>query len=223
LAKRRADEARRSAAVIGIEYLVMDIQSNELTPIVPYRKTIIRLIREYQPHLIATHRPNDYHPDHRYTSQLVQDAAYSVTVPGVCSLTPHLPKDPVIVYVSDTFQRPYAFQGDVVVAIDAVIEKKMDMLNCHDSQVYEWLPYNGGYLAEVPKTPTQRRKWLGTRYKPRDVEVANRFRARLIELYGEKKGNAVRYAEAFEGCEYGGRLTDENRGRLFPFLPNASR
>ena len=44
-------------------------------------------------------------------------------------------------------------------------------------------------------------------------------RSRLVEIYGEERGNSVQYAEAFEGCEYGAPLTEENRAELFPFLP----
>lgn len=219
LAKKREDETRRSSEVLDIEYEVLDIQSNELTPSLPFRKQMIRLIREYHPDLMVTHRPNDYHPDHRYTSQLVQDAAYTLTVPGVCPLTAHMQKDPAIVYCHDNFQKPYPFQPEVAVAIDDVIEKKLDMLHCHASQVYEWLPYNRGHLDEVPEGDAARREWLGTQYKPYSEGVADMARSRLIEIYGEERGNSVQYAEAFEGCEYGAPLTEENRAELFPFLP----
>jgi LmbE family N-acetylglucosaminyl deacetylase len=53
----------------------------ELLPNLGNRRQVIRLIRSFHPDLVLTHRPNDYHPDHRYTSQLVQAAAYLITVP----------------------------------------------------------------------------------------------------------------------------------------------
>ncbi|MBI2191215.1 MAG: PIG-L family deacetylase [Planctomycetes bacterium] len=218
LARRRAEEARRSGEVLGLEYLVLDIQSGELEPSLPYRKMLIQHIREYRPDLIATHRPCDYHPDHRYTSQLVQDAAYSVTVPGVCPLTPHLSETPVIVYLHDSFRVPSPFRADVVLDIDEVVEKKMDMLHCHTSQMYEWMPYNGGYLAEVPDGPDARREWLGHRYRARDQQVAEEFRSVLLRLYGEARGTRVRQAEAFEVCEYGAPLTADQLPILFPFF-----
>ncbi|MDA1190148.1 MAG: PIG-L family deacetylase [Candidatus Poribacteria bacterium] len=216
LAQRRMEEARRAGEVAGIEYICLDNHDGELEPTLENRKKIIREIRRFNPDLILTHRPNDYHPDHRYTSILVQDSAYMVTVPNVCADTPHLTKNPVIAYLSDGFQRPYPFTPTVVVGIDEVVEQKADMLHCHTSQVYEWLPYNGGYLSEVPKGEKARRKWLGKRWGGRSN--ADRWRDKLIEQYGEAKGRKIQYAEAFEGCEYGSSLNEEAVNRLFPFF-----
>ncbi|MFO7170670.1 MAG: PIG-L family deacetylase [Chloroflexota bacterium] len=220
LAQRRRKEAAAAGAVIGIEYQVLDNHDGELLPTLENRRQIIGLIREFKPDLIMTPRPNDYHPDHRYTSQLVQDAAYMVTVPNVCAFQEHLEVNPVIVYVSDTFQKPYPFTPDVVVAIDDVIDAKYEMFHAHTSQFYEWLPYNGGVLHEVPEDEDARRAWLRQHYDARMRRDADRFRDKLIELYGAEIGRKVQYAEAFEGCEYGGRLTPENMRRLFPFFPS---
>ncbi len=118
LAWRRRAEAAASGRVLGVEYITLDIHDGALLPTLENRNQIIALIRTFQPDLIMIHRPNDYHPDHRYASQLVQDASYMVTVPNVVSQVPHLATMPVIVYLWDTFQKPYPFQADVVVAID---------------------------------------------------------------------------------------------------------
>jgi N-acetylglucosamine malate deacetylase 1 len=40
-----------------------------------------------------------------------------------------------------------------------------------------------------------------------------------VKWYGAEKGNAVRYAEAFEICEYGARPNQARIRELFPFLP----
>lgn len=218
LARRRAAEAQTAAEVIGIEYELFDNHDGELMPTLENRYQIIRTIREFQPDLIMTHRLNDYHPDHRYTSTLVQDAAYMVTVPNICALTPHLRKNPVIAYLSDRFMKPYPFTPDVAVGIDAVVEQKIDMLHCHTSQLYEWLPYNGGTLADVPEAEEARRAWLANRLLSRFHAIAEKHRALLVSLYGEKAGNEIRYAEVFEGCEYGSPLTAENIPTLFPFF-----
>ena len=42
--------------------------------------------------MVLAPRPNDYHPDHRYTGVLVQDAAYMVVVPSVTPDVPALQK-----------------------------------------------------------------------------------------------------------------------------------
>jgi N-acetylglucosamine malate deacetylase 1 len=217
LAWRRRQEAADAGAALGVEYITLDIHDGALLPTLENRYLVIAQIRSFRPDLIMVHRPNDYHPDHRYTSQLVQDASYMVTVPNVVSHVPHLQAMPVIVYTWDNFQRPYRFQPDVIVPIDETIEQKLNALHCHTSQMYEWLPYNGGYLAEVPADPVQRRAWLGERYGARLQRIADLYRTLLIERYGEERGQAIRYVEAFEACEYGSPLSAENRDTLFPF------
>jgi LmbE family N-acetylglucosaminyl deacetylase len=218
LARRRRAEAKAAGRVIGVEYQVLDNHDGELMPTLENRRQVIRIIREVQPDLIMTPRPNDYHPDHRYTSQLVQDAAYMVTVPNVVALTEHLPRNPVIVYVSDHFQKPYPFTPDVAVGIDDVIELKLEMLHCHTSQMYEWLPFNAGVLHEVPLADRERRAWLAERRLPAFRAIADRYRDLLIKLYGEERGRRIQYAEAFEACEYGAPLTPEKIPVLFPFF-----
>jgi LmbE family N-acetylglucosaminyl deacetylase len=217
LAQIRRDEAAAAGATIGIRYELLDIHDGELLPTLENRRRIIDQIRAFQPDLVMSPRPNDYHPDHRYTAQLIQDAAYMVMVPNVSAFSEPLSSNPVIVYVSDTFQKPYPFAPDVVVAIDEVVEQKVDLLDAHKSQVYEWLPYVGGYLAQVPAALDQRRPWLRQELDARMRRDADRYRDLLIARYGEQAGRAVQYAEAFEGCEYGAPLTKENMGRLFPF------
>jgi len=218
LARRRREEAAAAAAAVGIESLILDTHDGELLPTLERRREIIALIREFRPDLVLTPRPNDYHPDHRYTAILVQDAAYMVTVPNICPFTAHLSHDPVIAYVIDRFQKPYPFTPDVVIDIGTVIEQKVEMLHRHTSQMYEWLPFNGGYLDEVPAKATARRDWLRRRLQPRLLGTAERFRSDLIARYGPEHGMQVRYAEAFEGCEYGASLTTEARARLFDWL-----
>ncbi len=117
------------------------------------------------------------------------------------------------------FQKPIPFDPDIVVDIDSVIEKKLDMLHCHTSQMYEWLPYNGGVLDQVPEGDAERRAWMAERRVKAFVDIADKYRDKLIELYGKERGEKVKYAEAFETCEYGTSLTDERRQELFPFIP----
>lgn len=218
LAWRRRAEAAAAGAVLGVEYITMDIHDGALMPTLENRYQIIAEIRQFRPDLIMVHRPNDYHPDHRYTSQLVQDASYMVTVPNVVAHIPHLPSMPVIVYTFDRFQKPLPFQPDVVVDIGEVAQLKADALHRHTSQMYEFLPYNSGRLAGVPEGEEARRAWLWEWLEPRFRGAADLHRDKLIELYGEERGRKVQFAEAFEGCEYGAPLTKDNLHRLFPFF-----
>ena len=222
LVARRRAEAEAAAAVIGAEVCILDTPDGHLEPSLTNRHAFVRLIREFRPDLVITHRPWDYHPDHRYTAALVQDAAYMVTVPSVCPVVPHLEANPAVVYMADEFEKPYPLRADVSVDIDAVIDLKGAMLHAHTSQMYEWLPYNMGIIASVPDDDAARRAQLDRWYRPLDEAQADRFRDRLVALYGEKHGQAVRHAESYEWCEYGAPLTDERRDRLFPFVRSPS-
>lgn len=219
LAERRRREAWAAGNIAGVEYQIMNNRDANLLPTREVRNDVIALIRAHNPDLILTHRPNDYHPDHRYTSQLVQDASYLLTVPSIVPREPHLRRMPVIAYLEDRFQKPNPFEADVAVSIDDAIDSKTAMLDCHESQFYEWLPYNQGKEAEVPLGQQERIEWLGEMVRERAARTADRFRTLLKVLYGEKAGGEVKYAEAFEGCEYGTPLTSENRAELFPFFP----
>jgi len=216
LAARRRAEAQEAGRRIGIDYVVLDNHDGELLPSLAVREQIIRQIRQWNADLVLAPRPNDYHPDHRYTGILVQDAAYMVVVPNVTPDTPALRKNPVFMYFEDGFQKPQAFAPDIAVSIDEVIEKKIDMLDAHVSQMYEWLPWVDGTLESVPKDATGRRRWLR---ETRAGQPTAAVKAVLAKWYGAEKGNAVRYAEAFEICEYGTRPDQAMIRKLFPFLP----
>ena len=84
LARRRLAEAQRSAEIGGFEERILDNHDGELQPTLELRKTIVRIIRECDADIVLTHRPCDYHPDHRYGAMAVQDAAYMVMVPHFC-------------------------------------------------------------------------------------------------------------------------------------------
>jgi len=221
LAKRRAEEVKTAGAILGIDSdMTLDIHDGELMPTLENRKTVTRLIRQWDADIVIGHRPNDYHPDHRYTGILMQDAAYMVTVPFFCPDVPPVRSNPVFLYSYDRFQRPAPFRPDVVVAIDSVIEKKVDALVAIESQFIEG--GCGGHRYPLPDEPGAREKRRRDRregFKRRSAAVADRCRDKLIALYGEEKGKAVRYAEAFEICEYGRQPTDEDLRRLFPFFP----
>ena len=217
LAQRRRQEAAAAGKVLGAEYITLDNDDCVLMPTLEIRHQLVRIIREVKPDLVMTPRPNDYHPDHRNTSILVQDAVCMGSVPNLISGVPYLDYTPTVVYLWDDFQKPYRFIPDVVVAIDEVIEQKVDALACHECQMFEFLPYIRRYIDQVPKGPAERRAWLRQWLETLLVQVADLYRDKLIERYGEKKGRQVRYAEAFEACEYGARLTPDLAKRLFPF------
>jgi len=218
LMRRREEEAKKSGEILGVEYQLLDNHDGELLPTLENRRMIIRLIREFHADIVITHRLNDYHPDHRNTSQLVLDAAYMVTVPNICPETPILKTNPVFLFTSDNFTKPALFDPDVVVGIDETIEKKIDMYDCHVSQMYEWLPWNNGTIDQVPAGKAERREWMAKNRRTEAEQIANKYREKLIAIYGTAKGSKIKYAEAFEDSEYGTRLNKENIPILFPFF-----
>lgn len=219
LAQRRRAEVEKAHKLLGVATEVLDIHDGELMPTLENRRVITRLIREWNADIVMSHRPWDYHPDHRYTAILVQDAAFMVTVPFFCPDVPALKKNPVFLYYTDRFQKPYPSKADVVVDIDPVIEKKLDALAFMESQFLE-----GGCLGNaslLPKDAAQREariKQVRDSQRKRFQAVANRFRNELIEWYGPERGAKIQHAEAFELCEYGRAATKEELRRLFPFI-----
>jgi N-acetylglucosamine malate deacetylase 1 len=218
LARRRTAEVKRCAEILGIETEVLDNHDGELLPTLENRRLITRKIREWQADVVIAHRPNDYHPDHRYTGILVQDAAFMVIVPSFCPDVPALRKNPVFLYTEDHFKKPNPFVPDVVVPIDPVIDLKVACIDALESQFYEWNPWLFGYLGEVPKEKAARLEWTRKRTTGGSARIASRFRPKLIELLGEENGKAVKYAESFEVCEYGTQPSREDLLRIFPFF-----
>ncbi|MCA9177950.1 MAG: PIG-L family deacetylase [Planctomycetales bacterium] len=223
LAERRRREASRAARVIGAESEVWEFPDGALEPSLEVRARVIRCIREYQPDLVLTHRLCDYHPDHRSVGQAVQDASYLVTVPLVQPEVPHLKQDPVVAYMPDLFTKPTPLQPDVVLDIGPWIDTIVEMLACHESQVFEWLPFNRGREcpADTPgaeRPSAERMAWLRDWYAERAAARADRFRSALCQRYGQAAGERVQYAEAFEISEYAAPLDEQARERLFGFL-----
>lgn len=225
LAKRRTAESAQVAERLGVVSQVLDIHDGELMPTLENRRIITRLIREWNADIVISHRPWDYHPDHRYVGVLVQDAAYMVMVPFFCPDVAPLKKNPVFLYSSDRFQKPYPFQADIAVDIGPVFEQKVDALMALVSQTFE-----GGALgsaeqeAEAPpeSQPELRRQWLHERWQRRQSSEADNYRGALVRWYGEQVAQTVQYAEAFEICEYGRQPSSAEIRQLFPFLPQPS-
>ena len=221
LALRRRAEALATARILGIETEVLDNHDGELMVTLENRRKVARLIREWQADVVISHRPNDYHPDHRYTGILVMDAAYMVQVPFFGPEVPPLKRNPVFLFAEDRFQKPNPFSGDVVVSIDDVIEKKLQVVEAMESQFFEGgcCDVPAGGVPQDPAGRAARKKQVRDAFSRRFAATADRFRARLVARYGQEKGAAVKYAEAFEVCEYGRQPDETEIKRLFPFFP----
>ncbi len=215
LAKRRYAETQEVAKRLGITYDVLDNHDGELLPTLEIRLDVIRKIREWDADVVISHRSNDYHPDHRYTGILVQDAAFMVGVPNIAADTPPLRKNPVFLYYQDHFQKPNPFEPDIAIDITSVIDQKIYALDAHVSQFYEWLPWISNDPDVIPEGKEERIVWLKSK---RALAPNLTVRKALEEWYGAEKAAQVKYAEAFEICEYGTQPSKEDLKRLFPML-----
>lgn len=216
LAKIRIAEAKEAGKRFGVDYTVLDNHDGELMPTLENRLKVIREIRKWNADVVIAPRPNDYHPDHRYTGILIQDAAYMVIVPNVAADTPPLKKNPVFLYSEDSFVRPNPFNPDIVINIDSVFDQKIYAMAAHESQFFEWLPWTSGNLDKVPEGEKERLEMLANwrTSVPNSATMAS-----LKKWYGEK-ASEVKHVESFEICEYGKQPTDEELQKLFPMLKN---
>jgi LmbE family N-acetylglucosaminyl deacetylase len=219
LYQRRKGEVEQAHKLCGIDGYIMEVHDGELLPSLENRRTITRLIREWRADVVMSHRPNDYHPDHRYTGVLVQDAAYMVTVPFFCPDTPVMKKNPAFFYYPDRFNKPNPFQPDVVVSIDSVIAKKVDALALMVSQFQEGGA--NGSPDSYPDDPAKREardRQVREGFAQRNRSLADRFRAKIGEWYPASEAGKIRHIEAFELCEYGSQPNKAELKKLFPFF-----
>jgi LmbE family N-acetylglucosaminyl deacetylase len=215
LAARRAREAQEVARILGVAYEIMNNDDGELLPTLANRFAVIRMICDWEADIVITHRPNDYHPDHRYAAAIVQDAAFMIGVPLMVPGGRPMRKPVVFLYMPDGFQKPNPFSPDIVVDITSVAEKKADALCANVSQFYEWGPWIEGY--ELPADPAQWRQYLGNMFL--ELNKVEKFKKAASKWYSSAQMKNIRYVEAFEICEYGHRPGKEEIKRLFPMLP----
>src|SRR5438067_9176383 len=192
LALRRKNEVMEVGRRLGVTTEVVDIHDGEILPTLENRRIITTLIRQWNADIVITNRPNDYHPDHRYTSILVQDSAYMVTVPFFCPDAPALKKNPVFMYAPDGFQRPNPFRADVAVDIDDVIEPTLDALLVMESQIQEGGA--NGYAGIFPEDQggrQRRRDEVRRDLEKRYAAYADTYREALVKFYGQERGRKI--------------------------------
>lgn len=211
LAKRRYLETQASKEAGGLfEYQVLSENPDcELVPSIENRRKVIRIIRDFKADVVLGHRLCDYHADHRAAAQLVQDAAYLTQVPAYCPESPIPEVNPVFGCVWDTFTDPRPFRADAAIPIDDVLDQKCRMLDCHVSQVYEFLSWEKTRrILEPGKMSWEERKnHLINGWCERFRNAAHINRQTLVEMFGPEQGNAVEYAEMFELSPYGRKIT----------------
>lgn len=147
----RANEAKKSAEMAGFEIMYggfndLDIYDNNKEA----RDKVVEVIKTVKPDFIITHDPNDYMPDHTAVSRLVFDASFAATLPnfkskaeGAARLVP--------IYYMDTLAG-VDFTPTEYVDVTDEIDKKIDMLNCHESQIVWMRDHDGIDFPDMVKT-----------------------------------------------------------------------
>ena len=134
LARVRKAESEAAAAIIGARLLWPGVMDEHLFPNEAQRRIMIDLMRESDPDVILTHSPGDYHPDHRYVSQLVFDSYFQKGLPHIPNQSqPACRFGETQVYYMDNIAG-IGFLPAEYVDITSVIETKRRMLRCHVSQ-----------------------------------------------------------------------------------------
>jgi N-acetylglucosamine malate deacetylase 1 len=216
LAQRRNAEVQECARILGITTQVLDIHDGELMPTLENRRTVARLIRDWQADIVMGHRPYDYHADHRYTGVLLDDAAVVVVAPFFVPDTKPTPRNPLFFYFSDGFREPTPFVATLVVDIDAVADKKWQCISAMPSQFGDRDSWQARTRPDVPDNDTERPAFLLKLAQQRTAAVADQYREQLVALYGEERGRKVRYAEAFQLGQYGRQANIDELRQLFP-------
>lgn len=145
----RAEEARKAGALAGIRVITTDIgdmlaNDGDMSQ----RDQLVRIIKETMPDLIITHSPDDYMPDHVAVQRLVFSASFAASCPhygseGVAALTP--------LYYMDT-PAGMSFSPTEYVDITDTIELKLQMLECHESQLKWMRDHDGIDFADFVRT-----------------------------------------------------------------------
>lgn len=215
LAQRRKKEVAECARILGIENQVLDVHDGELTPSLANRKTVARIIRDWQADIVMGHRRYDYHPDHRYTGVLLDDTAVVVVAPFFVPDTPAVPRNPVYMYYSDGFKKPYPFDPTIVAGIDDTADKKWQCVSAMPSQFGDRDSWQARTRANIPQDDARRAAALLDSVKAGNAAVADQYRDRLVALYGDERGRKIKYAEAFELGQYGRQASLDELKQMF--------
>ncbi len=138
LAAIRRKEAQAAADIIGAEMIFCGLPDGELFVCDEHRRPIIDAVRKAAPDFIITHSPNDYHPDHCNTSELVFSASFLAGAPNVpgAECIESCPGVPAVFYM-DT-PTGMAFLPTEYVDITPHWDTKRRIIECHESQV-QWI------------------------------------------------------------------------------------
>ena len=176
----RANEAKRAGAMAGIEVIWggfndLDIYDNNKEA----RDKMVDVIKYANPDFIITHAPDDYMPDHTAVSRLVFDASFTATLPNYKTNQPE-PAKLVPIFYMDTLCG-VNFNPTEYVDVTPFIDKKLEMLNCHESQIKWMRDHDNIDFPDMVKTCSRYRGFQC------GADYAEGFRQCLVYLKGTTK------------------------------------
>jgi LmbE family N-acetylglucosaminyl deacetylase len=211
-ARRPSRQAGESAS----DYVVLDNHDGELVPSLDIRQQIIRQIREWKADLVLAPRPNDYHPDHRYTGVLLQDAASWSPCPTSSPKCRAEEEPGVPVLRGRLSEAARRFVPTSPSRLTMSSTRKSMRSTRTSRRSTSGLPGTDGDARSSAEGPAARKAWLKkARMRPPSAQV----REALVKWYGADAAAKVQVAEAFEICEYGTRPDEALLRKLFPFFP----
>ncbi|MDD2513403.1 MAG: PIG-L family deacetylase [Proteiniphilum sp.] len=217
IAIRRYNEAQEVKRRMNCAYEVLNNEDGELEANLKNRMEVIRLIREWKADIVITHPSYDYHPDHRNTSLLVQDAAFLVNVPKILPEVPALRESPLFLYTRGRYVNRQKPHPDIVVDITPVVREKAYLIDAHASQIYEWLPWINRSKEIIPDTQEGKIEYILKEYVLKRGEIKENDKPVVEKWYGSR-AKEVKAIEAFEICEFGRSVDDQDIRELFPMF-----
>lgn len=128
----RKQEQINSCAMIGAELIWMGFDDEWLMYDRETRYRFVDAIREADPDIMFIHGPGDYHPDHRISGQVAEDARIPASVRLVETDLPYITKVPHMFYMDNP--TGIGFEPEAYVDISSVMKLKQGMLRAHVSQ-----------------------------------------------------------------------------------------
>ncbi len=184
LTEIRREEARKAGSLAGIEVLSAEFSDLRIFPdSTEARDRIVDIIRYANPDFIITHNPDDYMPDHTATAKLVFDASFTATLPNYKTKTGGENQKPaklVPIYYMDTLAGVNFVPTDFV-DISEEIDKKLEMLECHVSQLKWMRDHDHIDFADMVRTCSRYRGYQC------GAEYAEGFRQCQVYLKGTTK------------------------------------
>jgi N-acetylglucosamine malate deacetylase 1 len=175
----RKEEAEKSAIILGLDIREnLEMADGFFRDDETNQRKIITVLRKYRPEIILCNAPDDRHPDHGRSAQLVTDAAF---LSGLMKIetTDEKGKNQeawrpkyVFNYIQDLYFKP-----DFVIDVSNVFDKKIEAIEAFTTQFY-----NPNSNDKAPQTYISSPEFLES--------VINR-----AKMYGKMIG--VKYAEGF--------------------------